>query len=78
MQVIENVDTALEALDATRSDVTRTQTYVTDVDQWETTGRAHDEAFGDVRSATTMVEVSALIDPEMLVEMEAVAVRADA
>ena len=51
--------------------------FVTDISQWEAIGRAHGEAFGDIRPATTMVEVPALIDPEMLVEIEADAIVGD-
>jgi enamine deaminase RidA (YjgF/YER057c/UK114 family) len=56
------------------SDVVRTRMFVTDVGRWEEAGRAHGEAFGEIRPATTMVEVSRLIDPETLIEMEADAV----
>jgi enamine deaminase RidA (YjgF/YER057c/UK114 family) len=77
VQVIENVERALAELDASLADVVRTRTFVTDIDQWQTVGRAHSEAFGEVRPATTMVEVSALVDPELLVEMEAVAITTD-
>jgi len=76
-QAIANVEAALGALDADLTDVVRTRLYVTDVDDWEAIGRAHGEAFGDVRPAATMVEVSRLIDPELLVEIEAVAVVED-
>jgi enamine deaminase RidA (YjgF/YER057c/UK114 family) len=72
-RAIENVETALSALDAALSDVIRTRLFVTDIDDWEAIGRAHGDAFEDVRPATTMVQVERLIDPEMVVEIEAVA-----
>jgi enamine deaminase RidA (YjgF/YER057c/UK114 family) len=72
-QAIRNVAWALEQLDATLVDVVRTRIYVTDISRWEEYGRAHGEAFGSVMPATTMVQVVALIDPRMLVEVEAVA-----
>jgi enamine deaminase RidA (YjgF/YER057c/UK114 family) len=72
-QAIANVAAALEKLGAGLSDVVRTRMFVTDISRWEDIGRAHGEAFGDVLPATSMVEVSALIDPRMLVEVEAVA-----
>lgn len=74
VQIVENVERALAELDASLADVVRTRMYVTDVGDWEAIGRAHAEAFDAVRPATTMVEVSGLVDPEMCVEMEAVAV----
>jgi enamine deaminase RidA (YjgF/YER057c/UK114 family) len=70
-QAIENVATALALVDATLADVVRTRIYVTDISAWEEVGRAHAEAFGDVRPVTAMVEVSGLLDPRMLVEIEA-------
>lgn len=72
-QALSNVERALERLDATCADVVRTRMFVTDVDQWEEIGRAHREYFGDVRPATSMVQVERLVDPEMVVEVEAVA-----
>jgi enamine deaminase RidA (YjgF/YER057c/UK114 family) len=74
-QAIRNVAAALEQLGAGLDDVVRTRLFVTDISRWEEFGRAHGEAFGDVMPATSMVEVSALIDPRMLVEVEAVAYR---
>ena len=70
-QSLANVTTALAALGATSADVVRTRIYVTDITRWEEAGRAHGEVFGTVLPATSMVEVSALIDPRMLVEIEA-------
>ena len=74
VQCLENIRVALEKLGAGFEHVVRTRIYVTDISQWEQIGRAHGEAFGSVQPATAMVEVSGLIDPEMLVEIEAEAV----
>ena len=70
-QAIANIERALAQAGARLSDVVRTRIYVTDAEQWEAVGRAHGEAFGAIRPASTMVEVSALIDPDLLVEIEA-------
>jgi enamine deaminase RidA (YjgF/YER057c/UK114 family) len=69
------ITAALERAGFTVNDVVRTRIFVTDISRWEEVGRAHGEVFGDVRPATTMVQVAALIDPVMLVEIEADAVR---
>lgn len=76
-QCIDVITTALERAGARLSDVVRTRVYVTDIERWEEAGRAHGEAFGDVMPATSMVEVSRLIDPRMLVEIEADAIIGD-
>jgi enamine deaminase RidA (YjgF/YER057c/UK114 family) len=72
-QALHNVAAALEALDASLADVVRTRIYVTDIGRWQEFGRAHGEAFVGILPATSMVEVRSLIDPDMLVEVEAVA-----
>jgi enamine deaminase RidA (YjgF/YER057c/UK114 family) len=74
-QALEIVRDALERAGFTLADVVRTRMFVTDISRWEEIGRAHGEFFGDVRPATSMLQVSALIDPDMLVEIEADAVR---
>jgi enamine deaminase RidA (YjgF/YER057c/UK114 family) len=73
-QALANIRTALERAGARMEDVVRTRIFVTDIAQWEAVGRAHGEIFRDIRPASTMVEVSRLIDPQMLVEIEADAV----
>ena len=75
---IEVIREVLESAGASLADVVRTRMFVTDIEQWEAIGRAHREAFGDIMPATTMVEVSRLIDPRMLVEIEADAVVSEA
>lgn len=73
-QILENIGRALQAAGAGFEDVVRTRTFVTDISQWEAVGRAHGEVFGSIRPAATMVEVTRLIDPAMMVEMEVDAV----
>jgi len=73
-QTIRNIEKALEQSGATLKDVVRTRLYLTDISRWEEAGRAHGETFGEIRPASSMIEVSRLADPWMLVEIEAVAV----
>jgi reactive intermediate/imine deaminase len=73
-QTIRNIEAALKEAGASLAGVVRTRIYVTDMDRWEEAARAHREAFGDVLPASSLIEVSRLASPDMLVEIEAIAV----
>lgn len=74
IQTFKTIEAALKQAGASLADVVRTRIYMANIDQWQEVGRAHGEVFGNIRPATTMVEVKRLIDPDMLVEIEADAI----
>jgi enamine deaminase RidA (YjgF/YER057c/UK114 family) len=74
IQMFKTIENALKQAGASLADVVRTRIYMANIDLWQEVGRAHGEIFGNIRPATTMVEVKRLIDPDMLVEIEADAI----